>query len=94
MTTLLLGRIRTCLFPRFSALYMDFRASPSTLTRTILVDLRAEQLIQACSYVERIDSESRQSSRAVAQGYYWLLLTGGVPHRSSHDWKVLDEVKI
>lgn len=46
ITTLLLGRIRTCLFPRFSALYMDFRASPSTLTRTILVDLRAEQLIQ------------------------------------------------
>ena len=27
--------------------------------------------------IERIDSESRQSSRAVAQGYYWLLLTGG-----------------
>jgi hypothetical protein len=43
MTTLLLGRIKTCLFPRFSALYMDLRASPSTLMRTILAYLRAER---------------------------------------------------
>ena len=43
MTTFELGRIRTCRLPRFSALYIVFRASPSTLIRTILASLRAEQ---------------------------------------------------
>ena len=42
MTTLELGRIKTCRLPRFSALYIVFRASPSTLIRTILASLRAE----------------------------------------------------
>ncbi len=73
MTTLLLGRIKTCLFPRFSALYMDLRASPSTLTRTILVDLRAEQFKQAYRYVERIAVKSRQEQKAEASRL--LLLT-------------------
>ena len=36
MTTLLEGRISTCRLPLFSALYMVFRASPSTLMRTIM----------------------------------------------------------
>ena len=35
-TTLELGRISTWRLPRFSALYMLFRASPSTLIRTML----------------------------------------------------------
>lgn len=30
------GRIRTCLFPRLSALRMEFNASPNTLIRTML----------------------------------------------------------
>ena len=36
MTTLLEGRINTCRFPLFSALYMVLRASPSTLMRTMM----------------------------------------------------------
>ena len=36
MTTLLEGRISTCRLPLFSALYMVFRESPSTLMRTMM----------------------------------------------------------
>jgi hypothetical protein len=43
MTTLLTGRMSTCFFPRFSALYMDFSASFSTEMRTILATLRRRE---------------------------------------------------
>lgn len=72
MTTLLLGRIKTCLFPRFSALYIDFRASPSTLMRTILVDLRAEQRTRARC---RERAETLRAARAVSRCVELLMLS-------------------
>lgn len=63
MTTLLAGRINTCRLPLFSALYIVFRESPSTLMRTMMGKLSRPPLPECCN-CEVYGTKSRRTPRA------------------------------
>jgi len=66
MMTLELGLMSTCLFPRFSALYMFFSASFNTLIRTMAADCSAAGASQAysCSDLGNLQATDLQGQDA------------------------------